>query len=714
MKWERLRKTQVAAISAVCTFLLLAAYWEQVSSGRHTLLPRTELRFRNVIAREGKQNPPDPRLVFLAIDNDSVSLDEIDLRRLYADIPRDSSDYRALELISQQWPWPRETYALILDKLIAAGARVVVLDLLFPKATPGDEPFRAALERHRDRVVVGSNFVPQTLPNAPLTWVHALPTDSLIPQSETPDPRVAYVNFWATDPDEVIRRAQFRTTEEALRYGGSWPEATVHLSLAARTVTQAGLADLVPPGVDTEHYFRYSGGPSQAFRARSVFEIFVPRLWSANFGNGTAFRDKIVLIGPYGNWQHDEHQTPYGLMPGPVVHLNVINALLHKAFLREMPPWATIATILAGGLLAWVICVVTSRPLLQVLYLVLATAGVLAGALLMFNHADLYVLVLPPLLALNVSGGACFLFEFVLERIERARTRRTFERYVSKDVVKELLDNPGTLLESLGGRRKPVTVLFSDLRGFTSLAENADPHSLVNQLNEYFQRMVRHVFAHRGTLDKFMGDGLMAHWGSIVGTDVKTDACNAVHTARAMCRSLEDLNNAWIKRGLPPVRIGIGINHGDAIVGNIGCEEKMEVSVIGDAVNLASRIEGVTKEYHTELLLGEQVARLVEDQFILRTADLLQVMGKSRPVEVFAVIEERKNGSSAPEWLSIYEEGIRAYRKRDFVKAAALFAHVMALRPDDRLGALYLRRSHDYSANPPPKDWNGVFIMRSK
>jgi adenylate cyclase len=677
-------------------------------------LLRWEMRFRDVLVNQGRRNPPDPRLVFLGIDEASVSIEEVDLESLFADVPRDSADFRALTLMSRQWPWPREIYALLLDKLFAAGARVVVFDLMFPKPSADDEAFRAALERYRDRVVIGSNFVQQTAEADRVGWVHALPTDSLVPQTQPLDARVAFVNFWPDATDEVIRRARFRLTVESLAGYRPNPDSEIFVSLAARAVTQAGLGGLVPAGADEERPFRFTAPPGAGFRALPVYQLFVPKYRAANFGGGAFFRDKIVVIGPYGNWQHDEHETPFGRMPGPELHLNAINALLHQAFLSETPLWADALLILAGGVVAWLVAQLSPKPALQILRGVgVTTLGALL-ALGAYNFLDLYTAVVTPLLALNLSGGACFVYEFIIERLDKLRTRRALERYVSKDIVRELLDNRQSVLNALGGARKPITVLFSDLRGFTTLTETADAVGLVTQLNEYFNRMVRIVFANAGTLDKFIGDGLMAHWGSIVSEGPQADACAAVRTALQMRAALAQLNAEWRERGIQTLDFGIGINSGEAIVGNLGCEEKMEVSVIGDPVNLAARIEGATKQYRVDLLVGEETARLVVDAFVLRSVDQLRVKGKTRPVEVLTVLAENDEETMPSDWLVLYEVGVRLYRRRAFARAAELFEAATHARPGDGLIEEYLRRAQIYAVQPPGPEWSGVHVLSEK
>ena len=238
----------------------------------------------------------------------------------------------------------------------------------------------------------------------------------------------------------------------------------------------------------------------------------------------------------------------------------------------------------------------------------------------------------------------------------------------------------------------------------------------MKQLNEYFAEMTQHVFKLEGTLDKFIGDCVMAVWGNLLSQGTEKDAQNAVLTALAMKRSLVKLNEDWKKRGMPELAFGIGINHGQAIVGNLGSNEKMELTVIGDAVNTASRLEGLTKRFHQYLLLGESMGPLVREQFLLQTVGLLQPKGKTVPAEVYTVLGERgpKVDGALEKWLADYESAVKLFRKRDFETAKKRFERCLRDRPGDYLCGMYLQECDGLMHNPPDEKWNGVFVMTEK
>jgi adenylate cyclase len=296
------------------------------------------------------------------------------------------------------------------------------------------------------------------------------------------------------------------------------------------------------------------------------------------------------------------------------------------------------------------------------------------------------------------------------------RTRRTLERYVSKNLVKEILDNPESFYNTLKGVRKPATMLFSDIVGFTTLTEHADPEKLVVQLNEYLTRMVAVVFEKEGTLDKFIGDAVMAVWGNARSAGLENDAKMAAGAALGMRHELKLLNERWKKEGSPPLGIGIGINQGEVLVGNIGSSERADLTVIGDAVNLASRLEGLTRTYGVDILLGANATELVRDAFYVRSVARVQVKGKTKPVEISALLGARDEPFDQEflKWLESYEEGMQKFRARDFTGAKILFSRFLEFYPDDALAQSYLGRALEYETQPPDEAWSAVEVFQKK
>jgi adenylate cyclase len=672
---------------------------------------RLELLSQDLRAQLGRKTPINTNLVFIGVDQPGYggmfSEDEV----------REAGVLAKMD----EWPFPRDVYADLIDRLCAAGARVVALDFVFSGEKPGDAALTRSLALHSNRVVLAANVA------GAQGGVLMVPEGKLLGSGNPRnDPRVAFINVWP-DRDGVVRSARFKVGSKdniALAPGEEMQ------SLAAAMLQSAGNDRHVPQD-SALRVIRFSAPPGKGYPVIPIYSPFLKNHWENNFGSGAFFRDKLVLVGPAANIMQDFHLVPLAdvrvdeearervsnqSMLGPEIHLNIVAAAAAGELLKEMPARTSAQITALCGIFGWLLSLLIRQPFRRLLLSAVLAAAFCVLAQMLFDHGGYVIALVSPFLAFSGTTLVTFAYDFVLERREKNRTRRTLERYVSKDVVREILDNPDTFLNSLGGVRRPVTVLFSDVRGFTTMTEGADPAQLVMQLNEYFNEMVAIVFAEKGVLDKFIGDAVMAVWGSIERTSqgVELDAQHAVAAALAMRKSLARLNINWKQRGLPELAFGIGVNHGEVIVGNLGSDQKMEMSVIGDAVNLGSRLESLTKEYKLDLLLGEAMAPLVQSRFVLRSVDSVQVKGKRKPVHVYTVIADKEAGEEVAPWLMRYEEGITCYRSRRFVEGLDAFADCVREQPEDHLSQLYLRRCQELVTNPPGPDWDTVFVMKSK
>jgi adenylate cyclase len=691
----------VAAICAFCTaLLLLGHYWANIPflSG----VWEQEQNFQDFLQRQGRKARTHPDFVFLGIDQTTLELPPFS--------PEELASSRALQLMHEKpFPWSREVWAILLDRLFAAGARGVMFDLIFNPPNEGDAAFHEALERHRDRVVLGANFdFSRGMPQA------VGPNTSLIPGPLLQDDRVGYIIFFPDEIDGKVRSMVYTITDRLLAQLPSHPSQEMFYSMSARMLAKIGHGDDFPHDFRT-HKFRFTA--VDAYLPVPLYEVLDPKLWHSNYGDGAFFKNKIIVIGASSQVAHDFVATPMSpATPGPWVHLQVLGAAVDHDFLYPTSERTGLMLVVAAGVLAWGLIAFVRRPLVVLIALLAIAAAYLGFARVSYDRWGLLLVTVPVLTGFLVSGLLSLGFEFALERLEKLRTRRTLERYVSKNLVKEILENPDSFYSSLKGVRIPATILFSDIVGFTTLTESADPEKLVAQLNEYLSRMTGAVFENDGTLDKFIGDAVMAVWGNVSSRGLAEDAKSCARAALAMRRELAALNKKWEVEGTPPFHIGIGINHGDVLGGNIGSQEKADPTVIGDAVNVASRLEALTRTYGVDILVGARAAELICDEFDLRSVALVQVKGKTRPGEIFALIDtksDRRDGEFL-RCLETYEAALRKFRQRDFAQAKILFSEFLEFYPDDALAKMYLERALEYEGRPPDAAWNAVEVFKKK
>jgi adenylate cyclase len=300
-----------------------------------------------------------------------------------------------------------------------------------------------------------------------------------------------------------------------------------------------------------------------------------------------------------------------------------------------------------------------------------------------------------------------FAFDAAVAKKKETKIRNIFQLYVPKDVIEEYFQNPESMLV---GSNRLVSILFSDIRSFTTISERMEPDDLVNSLNRYFALMVDTLMERGGIVDKYIGDAIMAIFGA--PTKHRDDALRSVLAGLEMTESLEVFNLEQRRRGKPEFRIGVGINYGVVTVGNIGCERKMNYTVIGDAVNLASRLEGATKMYHQPILMSQAVRDRVKDEVSCRQVDKIAVKGKSEGVSVFTA-RSMLTPEESKAW-PIHEKAVAAYYDRDFRSASELFREVLSILPEDYPATIYLDRAREYSRKPPASDWDGVEVLTEK
>jgi adenylate cyclase len=349
-----------------------------------------------------------------------------------------------------------------------------------------------------------------------------------------------------------------------------------------------------------------------------------------------------------------------------------------------------------------------------------AVSGLLSTVMLMLGIFlfDKYILfsrgivvaTVFPIIAVSVIYITMTFYKYFTEERKKKYLKATFSKYVSPAIVDEILKDPENI--ELGGRKQRMSVFFSDVRGFTTISEKLDPQVLSAVLNEYLTPMTNIVFNNKGTLDKYMGDAVMAFFGApIYFPDHAKYACRC---ALQSIEKLKEIQLNFQQRGLPVIDIGIGINTSDMSVGNMGSDIVRSYTVMGDGVNLGSRLEGINKEYGTRIIISEFTYKEVESEFTCREVDWVRVKGKLQPIKIFELISEGAASKDKQDLLTIYNEGYQLYREGRFNESLDAFKRALAIDANDPVSQLYMERCQEYIAEAPPQDWDGVFVMKTK
>ncbi len=684
----RLRWQLLAGTCGMVVMLLATLFTPLVGS--------LNLYLQDWVLRITTHAPLPENFALVTIDERSLSLSEAS--------PEEIRESRPLQLMDAGFPWSREVYAALTEKLMAAGARLVIFDVLFPRSRDGDDSFVKALKANAGKVILASSFEnPDSQDRGAKTPVLVLPNDEF---REAADGNWGVVNLpvWT---DNKVRSLYTSVTASNIMGIASLPQEDAVPSLTTVAARSLGVdAPNNPKGEPLR--FRYSLPGTT--RVISLFEIFVPDFWKSNYAEGAFFKDRVVLVGATAERLHDFYLTPWGKLSGPEINLHALAAMLRGSWLKQAGLASTLAAIIFAALAA---VALTFSLRSGTKWLVAGLAGgavfwlVLCAAVLVFF--SFFLPAAPPLLTWLLCGFAGVACDVSLERRERSRLRATLERYVSKDVVREIAENPHSYLQTLGGQRKEMVALFSDLKGFTSDAERLDPSEMVTLLNEYFREMVDVVFEHSGTLDKFIGDALMATWGGIRPASHEENARNAVLAALSMKERLVAINARRKELGIAPWSAGIGISLGPAVFGNIGSQQRMDMTVIGDTVNLASRIEGLTRIYGCDILVDERIASKAMDTCLFLEVDVVRVKGRKKPERLFFPHRSEHAG-----WAKEFDAARTDYRAGNFAAALAAFERLAQDGLAPALAAVYKIRCEAFVSQPLRKEWEGIWDFLEK
>jgi len=468
------------------------------------------------------------------------------------------------------------------------------------------------------------------------------------------------------------------------------------------------------PAHDGSALINYAG-PYLTYPHYSMWDVI-----SGATPTGT-FRDKMVFVGGTALGIGELRNTPFekqdsGYM-GVEVHANILDNLLHsddqgRSFLirgfREEIVDVAFILFFGLGLGVWF---GRSRPLVSTISVLILLAAFGWFSYFAFAQWGRWMAFVIPAGTLVVNYATITSFRVIFEEREKRRIRKTFSQYLSPGVIALIEEDPQKYIRP-GGEVKELTVMFSDIRDFTSLSEGLTPDELVRLLNQYLSAMTNVLFKNLGTLDKYIGDAIMAFWGSpYPQEDHALRACACAVEMQAM---LDVLNQKWISDGHRPISFGIGLNTGPVNVGNMGSDKRLAWTVMGDNVNLASRLEGMTKQYRTQVIISENTYRQVNSHFVCREVDKIRVKGKSQPVTIYELMGPMAEFSRYEPLLSKFNKALAAYRTQDWRNAAGTLGELLAEFPSDGPTQILLQRCIEFMEAAPEPDWDGVYVMKSK
>jgi len=684
-------------------------------------------------------------------------------------------DEKSLDEIGR-WPWPRTRIAELIDRLSEYGARVIGFDIVFPEPDENKtlqevkslkekiseldvknaklDSYLSELEKNADtdrvlaeaikrsgRVILGYFFhtdydavkhIPKEKQeenfNNVVSSAYAVKfTSQAATKVRFKEAYAAEANlkifcdaakgsgYFNVFPDEdgVVRWVPLITSCKneffpplSLRmlylYFGEEPLLKIE-ETGVKEVWVGGIE--IPTNEDGYMLINYRG-KQKTFPHYSFTDVIHGRV------NPQAFQDKIVLVGGTAIGLFDLRATPFeSVFPGPEIHANIIDNILQKDFLRR-PHWFKAFEYLIIVFLGTLFSL--ALPRIRAIYgflgaLVLITTYIFVDQLF-FRRFHIWLNIVYPILTIVFVYIGITLYRYITEEREKAKIRGAFSVYVTPTVVDEMLQNPEKL--KLGGEKKELTVLFSDIRGFTTISESLLPDELVRLLNEYLTAMTDIVFKYEGTLDKYMGDAIMAIFGAPI--DQEDHHIRSCNTALDMMEELKRLHKKWEQEGTPKIDIGIGINTGLMSVGNMGSALRFDYTVMGDSVNLGSRLEGINKEYNTNIIISEYTYEKTKHLFFCRELDQVRVKGKTQPVKIYELIGRDGVPDNVREAIDFFHQGLSCYRRQDWNRAKEFFQKTLSVNPKDKTASIYLDRCQACSMAGLPSDWDGVFVCEAK
>jgi len=583
-----------------------------------------------------------------------------------------------------RWPWPRERFAQVIEFLNQSS--VIGIDISFFEPTEGDSEFANSLKN--SNVVLAMEYTSFSYRDGELFG------ESLLKPSTTlgipgVDFKTGFVNLY-TDSDGVTR--SFTPHISGI-------ENHEHFSMAI-----VGEYTGISPNIDNSRMLINFFAQPEGYTYISFSDVY------NNKTDPSYFMDKIVLIGVTASDLHDDAIVPISniAMPGVEINANLVQSLLTRDFLYYQDDVSAIGFIflfaLITGFLLYKFRIHIATILLAVLVIVYIILSIY-----MFD-SGIIMNILYPILSMTFVYIPLVVSYYVTEEKGRKWITSVFGKYVSPLVIDNLIKNPESI--NLGGEKRNITLFFSDIRGFTSISERLSPEELVHLLNEYLTEMTSIIIKNQGLVDKYMGDAIMAFWGApLQQPDHAEMACSS---CLEMMDKLKELQNKWKKDNLPSFDIGIGLNSGDAIVGNMGSSSRFDYTAMGDNVNLASRMEGLNKYYGTNIIITEKTWKIVKEKFESRKLDMVKVKGKKKSILIYELISQKdKLSKKQNDFIRFYETGLDLYFNKKWKPAIDSFQKAIEQK-EDKPSSIFIERCQEYLKNPPSKDWNGIWVMEHK
>jgi len=631
-------------------------------------------------------------------------------------------DNESIRQLGRWQNWPRRYYAKVIDYIREGGAIAIGSDISFVDYSNAEDDSILIEAIKRTPIFINSFFFPYTsevrgTPSIELMRKYTLP----IPKSKifltkhkniTPPIKeiqkvskgFGYFNKYPDD-DGITRQIPLL----ALYQDRLYPSLSLALACCALGVdiTKITLKEKyvilsprkkIPVEEGVRMWIKYLGG-AKSFRFISFATLLNKRIPQEYF------KDKIVILGGSAEGLFDITSNPFSrIYPGVEIHATIIHNILTNNFMRRTSQATNWAIVLLLGMIIGLSSSIFS--LKRGIFVMIGLLFIyLALCVTLFETKGLWLEMVSPSFSITMTFLSVWLWRFQTEEREKKKIRGMFSRYVSKEVVEQLVSNPSAF--SLGGKRMELSVLFSDIVGFTSLSERLSPEEIVSLLNPYFTEMDKIIFKNKGTIDKYIGDAIMVFYGAPLPQE--DHAKRAVLTALEMIMELNRLKKGGkIKEELD---IGIGINTGEMFVGNIGSDIQTNYTVIGDEVNLASRLEGMTRRYDTQIIISKSTNEKIRDEILTREVDLIVVKGKTRPVMIYEPIGLISEVSDKKKkQLEVFENGLSLYKERKWKEAASVFSKIL----EDGVSRMYFMRCQDYIVSPPPPDWDGVYVYKTK